>query len=165
MAAAVPIIMGIIGGASSYLQIQQNQKVGKDSIRSTIQDALRGYQAVDQAESQVRSQAQLDRFERRRQAAREESKLRVASGDAGILGGVSPARNIVNAWQQSGFDVGIISTNENNQVNQLELQKLEIQANAQSRINEAKYLMGTRLSNSLSIVQGAINGVTGSMGK
>lgn len=112
------IIMAVTAAASTAMSIQAANKQAKaqaDAAQANLDQQVKQEQLKQQ---QANQQSQSDKAVRRRQALREQAKIRVASGEAGILGGASAERQDINAWQQYGFDAGIIEQNRENVMQQ-----------------------------------------------
>lgn len=135
---AVPIALAAGSMLLKGTEIAQtNQYAGK--VASNAVDAARNqYDALSLKQSQINSKSALEKFERERQALREQSKLLVASGEAGILGGVSPARAIVVSQEQAGFDEGILEANRANAIQQTVIEGNSIYTATQGRLNQAR---------------------------
>lgn len=139
-------------------EISDQNELAAQTAKAANDNARAAYATADRREEQIRSQEQLQRFERYRQAQREEAKVRVAAGEAGVLGGVSPARSVINAWMQNGYDQGIISANADNQIEQTETEKQSIYAQAQSAINKAKASVTNPFFGTLQVGMSALSG-------
>lgn len=135
---AVGAVMAVAAVASKTAEISSTNAAAKRSAESAANSANLSYEALRGQAVQTNTKAQLESFERQRQAIREQSKLLVAAGESGVLGGVSPARAIIDSAMQGSIDVGLINENRENALDQIELKNKQVYAEADTRIKAAK---------------------------
>ncbi len=138
-----PLLIGstlaILSGVQTMMQIgQQNQMAGQIA-ESAQEAAATDYSILQQRQTQINEQAALEAFERQRQSLKEQAKIRVAAGEAGVLGN-SPLREVENAMFQGAYDKSIIETNRINQIIQAQQAKQNVYTQVQSRLNYAESL-------------------------
>lgn len=127
------IAYGVMMAVTTAVTISESNKTAKQNARAQRDSALLQIEANKLAAEQVKDKHALEEFERRRQAIREEAKLRVAAGESGIAGN-TPARQIMNVFMQEGFDLGIMEQNMENQITQNNLQQRAIVNQGESAI-------------------------------
>lgn len=112
-------------------------KQAYSEIQAARRAAAFDIQALQDQIYQAKQSTNLRQFERRRQALRDQSRLLVAAGEAGV-GGNSVLRSLANEMWDTSHDTGILQTNLQNQVYQSSQQARAVAANMQSRINSAQ---------------------------
>ena len=134
--AVVPIATLVISAvATGYDMMQQNR------LASAQEAAARNAYNADmqqlelQAE-QTNDEATLEKLERQRQAAREQSRIIASISEVGGLGG-SFLSMMANSRLQAGYDTGIMEKNRVNAIQQNKTYQKSIGATYQSRMNEA----------------------------
>lgn len=142
---------------STGMEISQQNAQAEAGAEAANQAAAYDYQLANLQEQQINEQAALDKFERKRQAIRERSKIAVAAGEGGV-GGVSPMRQLANALLQASYDTSIIETSRQNQIMQAEATKQGTYAQAQSRINQYKSMVTSPFMSVLKIGSSGVAG-------
>jgi hypothetical protein len=131
--AAIPLALTAISTAYSVYQGNQQAQAGvaaAEAAAAADRDLL-GKQA-----SQINASASMDKLERQRQGMREQAKIRTAAGEAGALGN-STLRMLNNSMLQEGHDTGIVESNRQNAMDQNQARGGAVNAELQSRTNEA----------------------------
>lgn len=123
---------------SSGLEIFQANKMAEASAKAANQAAVLDYSIMEQRRQQLSQDASIEATERQRQGLRERSKILVAAGEAGVLGGTSPLRELNTSLINQGYDQSIIGVNLRNQLSDTVVQDRGIAAQNKSRINQAK---------------------------
>jgi hypothetical protein len=129
--------MAVIAIAGAAASMAQQNKNAEQAAEDAQKNALLQQQTNTIAAEQMKDQYALKEFERRRQSIREEAKLRVASGESGLAGGNTPARQVMNVYAQEGFDLGIMAQNRENDVMQANLNGQSIASQGESAVNAA----------------------------
>lgn len=126
-----------LGIANTSAQIVQQNKMAEATAKTAAKQAELDYQILEEQKQEIKEQAGLEAFERQRQALREEAKIRVAAGEAGVLGN-SILRQLNDSLLQAGYDIGIIEANKEAQLNQASLEQAASLSRANSVIANAK---------------------------
>lgn len=157
-----PLVVGAAFAAMSA--ISKGAELGKknemaEKMGQSASDSLQmQYEALAKRERQVNDKASMDKLARSRQALREQSKLRVAMGEAGIMGGASPVRLLNDAMIQGTFDKGIIDQNKENRIDQIQYQKKQAYSQANARIARAESMVSSPLMSTMSIGMAGLKG-------
>lgn len=155
---AVGAVFAAVSAVGKGVELgKQNEAAGK-MARSANESLQMQYEALAKRERQVNDKASMDKLARSRQALREQSKLRVAMGEAGIMGGASPVRLLNDAMVQSTFDKGIIDQNKENRIDQIQYQKKQAYSQANARIARAESMVSSPLMSTLSIGMAGLKG-------
>lgn len=129
--------------------IQGVQTFSKQSAENTrsqveIENARRAsafdLSALQDQMYQAKQATDLHIFERQRQALRDQSRIMVSAGEAGV-GGNSLLRSLVHQEWDLAHDTGIHRTNLKNQVFHTTQQARAVTANLDSRVNTAEARM------------------------
>lgn len=142
---ALGIILGIgglmLGAASSYSQQKAANKQAKVSKLAARRAAASDYAALAEQALQMYQAANVEAFDRRRQALKERSRILVSAGEAGV-GGNSLTRQIAQSMFDESYDLGIRSTNIESYALQNKRQREDIAAGLQTRFNQADAMIG-----------------------
>ncbi len=162
-----PISMGMtlagIQGVKTIAEISQQNKLAAAEGQAAANAALMDYQQLAERQTQLNQSAQLEQSERVLQAMRERSRIRVALGEAGVVGN-SPLREFATNYITQQKDTGIMQTNLENRLAQTEAEKRKVQADAASRINHAKSLAVNPFMATLQIAGAGLTGYSGGYG-
>jgi len=123
--------------ANTSAQIVQQNKTAEATAKAAAKQAELDYQILEEQKQEIKEQAELEAFERQRQALREEAKIRVAAGEAGVLGN-SILRQLNNSLLQAGYDIDIIEANKEAQLAQASREQTASVSRANSVIANAK---------------------------
>lgn len=152
-----PIVMAAMYGIQTITSISSQNKQAKMEVQAAEDAAQADYNILVEQQRQVNQKASLEKAERQRQALRERGRLRVALGEAGI-DGVSPGREMANAFLQEAYDKAIIEENRENQGSQNLQERFSVGTNAKSRINAANSKRIGGLNGALMIGSSAVSG-------
>lgn len=144
--------------ANETLAIDKEKQIAKNAADSAIEAVQVQYKILAQKENQINDDANLKVFERKRQALRQYATMKTVAGESGGLGGVSPVRNMMNSWMQSGYDIGILETNRENQLEQVQYEKQAAYSSAQSRVNQAFSNLGDGFTNFMRLGKAGVGG-------
>lgn len=97
-----------------------------------------------------------------RQGMRERAKARVLAGESGVAG-ITPIREQANSFLQQAYDIGIMQTNRNNKLEQVEAEKQGIWATASGRLNQAAGRTTNPFMAGLQIVTSGVSGAASGM--
>ena len=111
--------------AQYKLLVQQWQ----DEARERREDYIMQAADLEQRMREVNTQAGADELERKLELQREQARLEVATGEAGISGNLAE-RLLVDAEQAAGRDIGTIKYNRDAQIGQAVRQGLALQRRA-----------------------------------
>jgi hypothetical protein len=131
--AAIPMALTAISTAYGIYQGNQQAEAGAAAAQMAADADMA---LLGERNKQINANASLETLERQRQAAREQARIRTAAGEAGALGN-STLRMLNNSMLQQGYDTGIIDTNRENAINQTAAEAEGVNAQFQSRHNEA----------------------------
>jgi len=142
---ALGIILGIgslmLGAASSYSQQKAANKQAKAAKLAASRAAASDYAALAEQALQMYQAANVEAFDRRRQALKDRSRILVSAGEAGV-GGNSLTRQIAQSMFDESYDLGIWSTNIESYALQNKRQREDIAAGLQTRFNQADAMIG-----------------------
>lgn len=130
---AAMVAMTAISTAYSFYEGNQQAQAGVDAAEAAAKADMDLLKTQSQ---QINASASVDTLERQRQGMREQAKIRTAAGEAGAFGN-SALRMLNNSMLQEGHDTGIIEANRENAVNQNVAQGGAVNAQFQSRHNDA----------------------------
>lgn len=157
-----PIAIGAVMAAGSMImkggEIAQNNKNAERMGKNAVKAANTEYQSNRLRAVTANEKAQIDKWKRRQQAMREQSKIIVGAGEAGVIGGVSPVRAIVNSMMQSSIDVGLTEANRQNQMEMVKLQNEATYNQAKARISQAEAMA---VSPFMAMLQVSMSGAQG----
>lgn len=161
------IAIAVISTAASVAgQIQQNRtqnQIAEVTSVNANNQVKATYNSLEEQQSQIDEQFQLQAFERQRQALRERAKIRVAAGESGVSGN-ELARELGDSEMQAAWDTGILRTNNENDRFGTRKAMQNAQLGGQSNINEAKSKAsspwGTMLGIGTAIAGGASQGMS-----
>jgi hypothetical protein len=144
--AAVAVMAAISVAGTAYSQkAQADQAQSREKLlkRQAVQqedaaDEARNIDmaALDQRTIEQNQKTNQDILDRQRQAEREESMLRVASAEAGLLGNTVDRQLLTSALGAS-WDVGILKENDEAAQAQIELSRRSVEAQYKGRKNAA----------------------------
>ncbi len=159
----IALALGMAGlqAAGTGLQIAQQNKVAAATMKAAANEAKTNIQLLEQRKQEEQQKADVESFERMRQALREEAKVRVAAGEAGALGN-SVLRQLNDAMLQAGYDIGLIQTNKEMALRQIQAQQTAEAQKAKGRIKAAKASTMSPLAAGLSIgISAGLGGLQG----
>lgn len=156
----IPLALGAISGVSTLGQIQQGNLQAAAEMEAANRAAALDYAALLERSRQLSQSADLESFERARQALRERAKITVAAGEANV-GGRSLLRELSNSLFQESYDIGIHRANLRARQAQTALQAQGVYATNQSRINAASSRMVNPFMSSLMIAGNVASGYFG----
>jgi hypothetical protein len=126
----------LISSMSNY----QNQKANNQQARARMEAAFEaaGYDLsmLESRAQETEDAANLEMFERQRQALRERSKIMTAAGEAGVSGS-SVLRQLNQSFLDESYDIGIHQSNLENSLSQINANATGVVSNAYSRRNQA----------------------------
>lgn len=113
-----PITMAAIGGGMNIggalinrtLEVKSAEAMAKSEQQAAYAEAQVQLAQLAEAESQAQTRAQMEDFERQRQALRERASVLVATGEAGLSGGGVERQLIANTIEE-GMERGTIDAN------------------------------------------------------
>lgn len=154
-------IMAAVTAATTTMTIKNQNDMAEAQAEQANASAQSQYNALQEEERQINSQAALEKLERQRQALRERASLRVATGESGVAG-VNPTRELANVGVQESYDMAILEENRQNKVYQNQSNKGAVQAEAKARNLDAMSKYTGALSSGLQIgasgAEGAVKG-------
>lgn len=130
----------LIKGAQSFAQQKAENTRSQVEIENARRASAFDLSALQDQMYQAKQATDLQIFERQRQALRDQSRIMVSAGEAGV-GGNSLLRSLVHQEWDLAHDTGIHRTNLKNQVFQTTQQARAITANLDSRVNTAEARM------------------------
>lgn len=130
-------VMAAMSIGSTVMQMSNANYLAKAEGQAATEAATADYAALTQREQQIDTQATTEKLERQRQGMRERALLRVTAGEAGI-GGITPIREQANSLLQESYDTGILEYNRENRIDQTEVEKQKVYADAKGRMNVAR---------------------------
>lgn len=151
--------MAVTKAGTTALQIKQQNEMAEYQAEAAANAAEMDYELLEQQREQITDQANREKFEKRRQALRKQSKLRAAFGESNVLGN-SPLRQMHDAMMQAEYDVGIIESGREDQISQNLYEREAVHAQAKSRYNQAK---GASTSGWMSGLKIGMSGAQGGM--
>lgn len=125
-----------IQGISSFFGQQAQNEQAMAQIESAYRTASWDMSALNDRATQLQDAAQLEMFERQKQALRERSKILTAAGEAGVSGS-SVLRQLNQTMLDKSFDIGVYQTNLENSLFQTNLDAQKVISTANSRVNQA----------------------------
>jgi hypothetical protein len=136
--------MAIGGMISKYADIKQTNATAEEDIRNSNAAAFLDQTILGEQLLQLNEQAATEDLERTRQAMRERSKMAVALGESGMGAGATAAQLLTNITLQEGMDKALMKKNLRNKRQATSYDSMKVEANRQSRINQAK---GSKMTN------------------
>lgn len=143
---------------SMHLQEMNKMEYARETMKAAWEAAALDTELLEAQWKQHSSKAELDIFERKRQAMKEGAQIRVSQGESGIFGN-SALKELANSIMQSSWDTGIMDFNLKNEGKQAKVEAKKIKATAMSRTNEAlsgvvnRYLTGTAMNPAVASLQ------------
>ena len=137
-AVVMAIVTAITAAASTAMQISIANKQAKAQAEAAEANLEQQIAQEQESQRQLNKKSQVEKAERQRQALREQAKVRVSAGEAGIYGSVSSMRQEIDAWQNYGYDVSLIEQNRENGVQQSEYMVDAYSTQAEGIGNQAK---------------------------
>jgi hypothetical protein len=131
---AIAVSMGALSMFSKSMEIVNTNNAMEQSAENTIDSYNAQIEALSKRAEGISDQAALDKLERQRQAMREQARIRVAAGEAGVGGGQSTQLRLADALFQSGYDIGIIEHNKDANLDQVEYQMESARRSADNRL-------------------------------
>jgi type II secretory pathway pseudopilin PulG len=118
--------MGIIFGivalisaiTSTAMQITTANRQAKSQAEVAEANLEQQLEQEQERQRQINKKSQAEKANLRRQAMREQAKVRVSAGEAGVFGSVSSLRQDIDAWQNYGYDVSMVEQNRQNNIEQ-----------------------------------------------
>jgi len=144
---AITTIASVATGVTSYVQSENVADAEKKAAEGA---AASDYQQATLQQDQINAAAGQDMTERLRQSLKERAAIRVSAGEAGLTTG----REELASYQSASKDVAIMEANRSSGVEQTQVEKQAIFANAQGRINTAQsrvpspFMAGLQISTS-----------------
>lgn len=157
MCDAVAIALAALSIGGTYMGIQQQNSAAEATARNANEALRIDYDLLNKQEHQTDVAASEDAFQRERQGMRDLAKLRVAQGESGALGNTS-LRELNASMLQTSMDVGVMESNKDNTIDQLEMQKLNTRTTAGGRINQARATVVNPFYSSLKIGPAGLSG-------
>jgi hypothetical protein len=151
------LIMATIGALGSGASAIGANKQAQAQMDAAAASNAQQQAALQLQQVQVNEAASEEARQRAAQTNRELGKFMVASGASG-LSGISLERQQAATNIGEQLDLGVLATNRENRIAQSQLQALGVQAQAQSRINQAEASSVGPLGAVLGIAQGAAQG-------
>lgn len=126
-----------IQGISSFFGQKAQNEQSTAQIEAAYEAASWDMSALGDRTIQLQDAAQLEMFERQKQALRERSKILTAAGEAGVSGS-SVLRQLNQTELDKSFDIGVHQTNLENMLFQTNLDAHKVISTAQSRSNQVR---------------------------
>lgn len=130
----------LIQGAQAFAQQQAENTRSQVEIDNARRAAAFDLSALQDQMYQAKQATDLQIFERQRQALRDQSRILVSAGEAGV-GGNSLLRSLVQQEWDLAHDTGIHRTNLQNRLFHTTQQARAVTANLDSRVNTAEARM------------------------
>lgn len=145
---AIGAVMAIAMAAQTYQGMQaeksmkeKQSKLEKESARMQAEAATRArdldLKTLEAKEQQTQQSAEVEKFDRVRQSAKEASAIRLASSEAGVMGS-SIFRMMASTQIQEAHDLGIVEANKQNSLDQIGRDKTGVDATYDARMNQSK---------------------------
>lgn len=154
---SISLAMAALAGGTTYMGIKHQNSTMEAQAVSANEAAKIDYDLLNKQEHQTSVAASEEEFQRERQGMRELAKLRVAQGESGALGNTS-LRELNASMLQTSMDVGVMESNKDNTIDQLEMQKKATRSTAGGRINQAKSTVSNPFYSSLKIGSAGASG-------
>ena len=147
-----PLILGgtmaLLGAGSTFMSAKQEKAMAKKQAQlereqAALQEAAAAKaREIDMAtlalkEQEVKASGEAEKFDRLRQAQKEAAAIRLASGEAGVLG-TSLFRQLAATYLQGQHDIGILEANTESAKKQIALEKQQAEATYEGRMNQAQ---------------------------